>query len=100
MSAATRVALGRRPAVVADVGGNTEWIEESEWGFVAEAATKRSFGAALERAWRERANWEALGPHARETAARRGDPVPEETRLDLLTKVAEAARSGFREGSP
>ena len=41
-----------RTAVVTDVGGNAEWIEDGETGFVAEAATAKSFGAALkERGW-------------------------------------------------
>ena len=57
-----------RPAVVTDVGGNTEWVEDRETGFVAEASTKRSFGAALERAWLARARWQAMGKQARDNA--------------------------------
>lgn len=58
-----------------------------------EAFVRCSTGAGL-------AGARELGARARETASRRGDPVPEETLLDLLTEVAESARCGFREGSP
>jgi L-malate glycosyltransferase len=57
-----------RPAAVTDVGGNAEWIEDGKTGFVAEAPTKRSFGAALERAWRARPRWEVMGKQAHDNA--------------------------------
>jgi len=57
-----------RPAAVTDVGGNTEWIEDGKTGFVAEAPTKRSFGAALERAWLARARWQGMGKQAHDNA--------------------------------
>ncbi len=56
-----------RPAVVTDVGGNAELIEEGQTGFLAEAPTLRSFGAALERAWEARTQWETMGRHAHAT---------------------------------
>ena len=37
-----------RPVVATDVGGNAEWVDEPSTGFLAEAPTLRSFGAALE----------------------------------------------------
>ena len=40
-----------RPAVVTDVGGHMEWVEEPATGFVAEAASARSLDVALERGW-------------------------------------------------
>ena len=41
-----------RAAVVTDVGGNSEWIEEGRTGFGAEAPTANSFGGgARKRVW-------------------------------------------------
>jgi glycosyltransferase involved in cell wall biosynthesis len=79
-----------RPAVVTDVGGNAEWIEDGNTGFVAEAPTCRSFGAALDRAWGAQANWEEMGVRARQSAFDRFDRCPGKS---LLNIVVEAARS-------
>jgi len=78
-----------RPAVVTDVGGMAEWIEEPGCGFVAEGVSVRSFGAALERAWAARASWADLGGAARARALRLVDPDPGGTLLDLLLREAE-----------
>jgi glycosyltransferase involved in cell wall biosynthesis len=78
-----------RPAVVTDVGGNAECVEDGVTGFVAEAATPRSLGRALERAWHARARWPEMGKAAWERMARRhGHPG-----AALLHYVREAARS-------
>jgi glycosyltransferase involved in cell wall biosynthesis len=50
-----------RPAIVTNVGGNTEVIEDEETGFVATGASVYEFDAALERAWQRRAEWKAIG---------------------------------------
>jgi glycosyltransferase involved in cell wall biosynthesis len=81
-----------RPSVVTDVGGNTEWVEEGVSGWVADGSTARSLGAALERAWRARASWPAMGARARETALGQYDPRPGET----LLRLAESAAGGGR----
>jgi len=54
-----------RPAVVTDVGGNVEVCVHGETGFVAPAATLRSFADTLEQAWERRAEWKRLGQSAR-----------------------------------
>ncbi|MFN8626309.1 MAG: glycosyltransferase family 4 protein [Candidatus Binatia bacterium] len=77
-----------RPAVVTDVGGNTEWLEEGTTGFIAAAATPQSVGAALERAWAARAQWRQIGERARAAALARYDPHPGHTLLGLLEQVA------------
>ncbi|CAA9376396.1 MAG: hypothetical protein AVDCRST_MAG89-5041 [uncultured Gemmatimonadetes bacterium] len=79
-----------RAAVVTDVGGNVEWVREGHTGFVAEAPTARSFGAALERAWAARAEWSALGRTAYDEAARRLDAEPGRTLLNMVTGAARA----------
>jgi glycosyltransferase involved in cell wall biosynthesis len=82
-----------RPAVVTDVGGNSEWISEGENGFIAPAAIPKYFSQALERAWRARDQWQEFGRRARETALRLYDPKPGETILKLLTDSAAAGKS-------
>jgi L-malate glycosyltransferase len=54
-----------RPAVVTDIGGNAEWIEEGRTGFVAEAPTSKSFNLALERAWKNQNAFQHMGLTAR-----------------------------------
>ncbi len=64
-----------RPAIVSDVGGNQEWITETETGFVAEAPVIGLARAALERAWSARHRWHTMGMQAHKVAAGRiSDP--------------------------
>lgn len=85
-----------RPAVGVDVGGVSEWVVEGKTGFLAEGATPRSFGAALERAWRARSSWPMLGAAARErTLAALSGPPPGAALRELLV---EAARRGSAQG--
>ena len=77
-----------RPPVVSDVGGNAEWVQETGSGFLAEAPTVSSFGAALERAWTARGRWEEIGRGARRVALDQVDIEPGRT---LLTLIMEAA---------
>ena len=55
-----------RCAVVSDVGGNAELIEEGISGFVAEAPSLHSFGSAMERMWRQKNDLEKFGISASE----------------------------------
>ena len=82
-----------RPAVVTDVGGNAEWIEEGKTGFVAEAPTARSFGAALERAWRAQADLEQLGIRAHQSALVRFDKSSGKSLLKILLDTARVCPS-------
>lgn len=50
-----------RPAVVTDVGGNTEVVKDGVTGFVAEAATVPCLLKALRKAWQEREHWKSMG---------------------------------------
>ena len=77
-----------RPAVVTDVGGNAEWIEESHTGFVAEAPTAKSFGAALERAWQSAADWQKMGIKAHENAIHKFDRSPGKSLLEVVLDAA------------
>jgi glycosyltransferase involved in cell wall biosynthesis len=80
-----------RPSVVTDVGGNAEFVEEPQTGFVAEAATARSFGAALERAWCAQAGWRRAGQNAHEQALRKLDHAPGKTFLNVVLDAACAS---------
>ena len=82
-----------RPSVVSDVGGNAEWVAEPHNGFIAEAPSVRSFGAALERAWAARADWEAIGKAAHHDALDLIDPTPGRTLLELVTAPAGKGRA-------
>lgn len=53
-----------RPALVTDVAGHAELITNEENGFVAEAASVRHIGQALERAWNEKTRWQSMGRKA------------------------------------
>jgi glycosyltransferase involved in cell wall biosynthesis len=59
-----------RPAIVTDVGGHRELVEDGKTGFVAAAPTLASVDAALERAWGQRAEWQAMGLRAGEVVRR------------------------------
>jgi glycosyltransferase involved in cell wall biosynthesis len=73
-----------RAAVVTDVGGNAEWIDDGQTGFVAEAATARSFGAALERAWLAKAELQKMGSKGREVALGKFDKSAGKSLLKIL----------------
>lgn len=83
-----------RPAVVTDVGGNTEWLEDGETGFVAAAPTAKPFGAALERAWRHQASWRDMGLRAHERAMLKVDLSAGKTLLKILSEAAGQAQEG------
>jgi glycosyltransferase involved in cell wall biosynthesis len=82
-----------RPAVVTDVGGNAEWVQEGVTGFVTAAPTPHSIGEALERAWEQRARWPEMGEAARARALAYHDPSPGRT---LLGALEDAARAGVQ----
>ena len=50
-----------RPVVTTDVGGNREVLEDGLTGWIADAATPRSFALAMERAWLDRGRWAEMG---------------------------------------
>jgi glycosyltransferase involved in cell wall biosynthesis len=77
-----------RPAIVTDVGGNAEVVDDGSTGFVASTPTVEAIGDALERAWSAREQWAAMGERAaaRAAALRDADPVGR-----LVAIVREAA---------
>lgn len=81
-----------RPAVVTDIAGNGEWVEENVSGFLAAGRTVKSVGAALERAWNNRERWQEMGAAAHRGATERYDETPGKTLLDLLGEAAAERR--------
>lgn len=53
--------LSGRTAVVTDVGGNAELLQDNSSGFISKGVNKGSFQEALERAWEKKASWNKMG---------------------------------------
>jgi glycosyltransferase involved in cell wall biosynthesis len=84
-----------RPAVVTNVGGNAEWTEDGRTGFVAEAPTAKSFGAALERAWLARSDWQKMGIQGRENALIKFDKSAGKSLLRVLLDATHSSQSNL-----
>jgi glycosyltransferase involved in cell wall biosynthesis len=57
-----------RPAVVTDIGGNSEVCVDGETGFVVPAPAVSLLDQAMERAWERRHEWQSIGRAARQHA--------------------------------
>jgi len=75
-----------RPALATDIAGHAELITEGENGFIAEAATARHIGEALERAWNQREQWQSMGRAAYDRIRR---DVPESPAADFARQILE-----------
>jgi glycosyltransferase involved in cell wall biosynthesis len=82
-----------RPAIVADAGGNKEWVTEAQTGFVAEAPVIGLARTALERAWSARPSWKTMGMQAHKFASNRiSDPA--------IPSLVQVLLSANRQGRP
>lgn len=88
-----------RTAVVTDVAGNTELLDEGRTGFFAEAPTIASFDLALERAWQHRLDWKAMGIAARQAAEAQIPADPIAAFCKQLETVVLESRTSFRAGA-
>lgn len=77
--------LSGRVAIVTDVAGHGEIVEDDVTGFLAAAPTADHVDEALERAWRRRSQWREIGEAA---AARARDLVPPRPERLLADKLA------------
>lgn len=73
-----------RPAVVSDVGGNSEIIEDNITGFISEAPSPASFGRAMERMWEQQQRLREMG---KEAAIRIRLKIDEESPYTLLKRI-------------
>jgi glycosyltransferase involved in cell wall biosynthesis len=82
-----------RPAIVSDVGGNQEWVTESQTGFVAEAPVVGLARTALERAWSARQSWHAMGLLAHNFATGRISDAGIPSLLEVILEACQHRRS-------
>jgi glycosyltransferase involved in cell wall biosynthesis len=80
--------LCARPVVATDVAGHAEIIKDGATGFLADAPTAGSMGAALERFWARRSEAEAIGKAASRRIRAMMPPNPVRVFSDKLIKVA------------
>lgn len=83
--------LSGRVAIVTDVAGHAEIVEDGVTGFLAAAPTVDHVDEALERAWQRRAQWRAIGEAA---AGRARDLVPPRPERVLADRIAAWAGQG------
>ncbi|MFQ3589639.1 MAG: glycosyltransferase family 4 protein [Chloracidobacterium sp.] len=76
-----------RPAIVTDVPGNAELLEDGVTGFIARAPDVVSLDEALERAYDRRATWRAMGERAAETIRHRLPSDPAQVFADKLREI-------------
>jgi glycosyltransferase involved in cell wall biosynthesis len=77
-----------RPALATDVAGHVELLTDGQNGFIAEAATVSHIGAALERAWSQRQNWEQMGRTAYDRIRSDIPPDPAGDFAAMIVKTA------------
>ncbi len=73
-----------RPAVVTDVGGNSEVITEGQNGFIAEAPTVSSYANALEKAFIHKEDWQTMGEYANDFCKSNINLEPEKKILNFI----------------
>jgi|AntRauTorckE6833_2_1112554.scaffolds.fasta_scaffold11572_2 glycosyltransferase involved in cell wall biosynthesis len=77
--------LCHRMAIVTDVGGNVELLEEGITGFIAAAPTISELDAAMERAWQRRLEWKEAGLRAGESVRK---AIPKDPVLDFINVLS------------
>ncbi len=80
--------LCHRPAVVTDVGGSAEVLEDGVTGFLAAAPTVAELDRALERAWERRGELREMGLRAGQAIRRLVPPDPAAAFADRLLALA------------
>jgi len=81
-----------RVCIVTRVGGNEEWIEDGENGFLVDAPTGRLFGGKLKEALERVGEWERIGKAAHDHARGKMESNPGK----MLVEKIMSARAGSR----
>lgn len=79
------MAVGRT-VITTNAGGNAELVEDEVLGFVGEA-NRQALDETMERAWRSRARWEAMGIRASEYIQKNIPENPEKNFANLLNDL-------------
>jgi len=77
--------LSGRVPIVTDVAGNAEVVDDDRTGFLAAAPTEDAVDEALERAWRRREEWRAIGAAAADSIRDLVPPDPARVLASMLT---------------
>jgi glycosyltransferase involved in cell wall biosynthesis len=80
--------LCARPIVATNVGGHAEVTEDGVTGFLADAPTVASLGAALERCWERRNDLAAMGKAGAEKIRQLVPADPIKIFADEITRIA------------
>lgn len=83
--------LSGRVPIVTDVAGNAEVVDDDRTGFLAAAPTEDAVDEALERAWRRRDEWRAIGAAAADCIRDLVPPDPARVLASMLTSRPAAA---------
>jgi glycosyltransferase involved in cell wall biosynthesis len=84
-----------RPALVTNVAGMPELVEDNRTGFIAEAPTVRCLDECMERAWQRRGDWHRLGRQAARTIREIIPPDPVgEFKEYIVRLMSEGNRRG------
>jgi len=81
--------LSGRVAIVTDVAGNREILDDNVTGFLAASPTEDGLDEALERAWQRRDEWKAIGAAAADRIRTLVPPDPAQTFAAILVAAAE-----------
>ena len=79
--------LCKRFAIITDVSGNEELIEDNQTGFIAAAPRPEYVDEAMERAWQLKENWRQIGKKARRELIQQIPENPALVFADKLTAI-------------
>jgi glycosyltransferase involved in cell wall biosynthesis len=92
--------LSGRVAIVTDVAGNAEVVEDGVSGFLAKAPTEDAFDEAMERAWQRRGEWRAIGRAAAASIRTMVPPDPARSLAEELLYLAGQTASAIADAEP
>ena len=86
--------LSGRVAIVTDVAGNAEVVDDGETGFLAVTPTEDALDEAMERAWQRRAEWREIGAAAANRIRTLVPPDPAGMLAETLQRLARESETG------